>query len=145
MPTHYEALSVPRSADLSEIKSAYRRIALNNHPDKTQHLKDSERLGREQTFKDANNAWKIFQVSEKRAEYDKSLPPLEQPKQPTLTSEGFGQKPPNNNRSSQNTRSYSGFGREAPNTSGFGNASFGQISSNDSGLHKGSSGSNGFG
>jgi curved DNA-binding protein CbpA len=43
MATHYSALGVDPKALLDDIKKAYRRISLTNHPDKTIGLSEDER------------------------------------------------------------------------------------------------------
>ena len=59
----YEVLKVERTATADEIKKAYRRSALRNHPDKG---------GDEEKFKAACVAHTILSDSEKRAVYDET-------------------------------------------------------------------------
>lgn len=62
---YYEVLGVSRSASDSEIKKAYRKLALKFHPDKNPG--DSEA---EEKFKEAAEAYEVLSDSEKRSRYD---------------------------------------------------------------------------
>tara|TARA_Y100001972_G_C7645247_1_gene324222 strand:+ start:455 stop:1261 length:807 start_codon:yes stop_codon:yes gene_type:complete len=62
---HYQTLGVSRDADASEIKKAYRKLAMKHHPDKG---------GDEQQFKDIQNAYSVLSDPQKRAEYDNPNP-----------------------------------------------------------------------
>ena len=42
METHYHTLGVKRDATSEEIKRAYRRLAIQTHPDKNPELKDGQ-------------------------------------------------------------------------------------------------------
>ncbi len=63
---YYEVLGVGRGASLSEIKKAYRGLAVKYHPDKNPG--DSEA---EERFKEASEAYAVLSDSEKRARYDR--------------------------------------------------------------------------
>jgi molecular chaperone DnaJ len=62
---YYEALGVGREASPEEIKKAYRRIALENHPDRKPGDKAAE-----ETFKEAAEAYSVLQDPDKRRIYD---------------------------------------------------------------------------
>ncbi|GAC1643747.1 MAG: molecular chaperone DnaJ [Acidobacteriaceae bacterium] len=68
---YYEVLSVTRSASEQEIKSAYRKVALQYHPDRTSHLPDGERKSAEEKFKEATEAYSVLMDGDKRAAYDR--------------------------------------------------------------------------
>jgi curved DNA-binding protein len=61
---YYAALGVPRTADLDEIKKAYRKLARTYHPDV------SKAPDAEARFKDAAEAYATLKNTEKRAAYD---------------------------------------------------------------------------
>jgi DnaJ-class molecular chaperone len=68
MSDYYEVLGVHRKADVSEIRSAYRRFALDFHPDRTQGDPESAEI-----FKLATEAYEILSNDEARASYDEAL------------------------------------------------------------------------
>jgi molecular chaperone DnaJ len=63
---YYELLGVSKDADASELKSAYRKLAMKHHPDKNPDDKNAE-----QKFKDLNEAYEVLKDPEKRAAYDR--------------------------------------------------------------------------
>src|SRR5689334_23592984 len=63
---YYELLQVERSADERAIKSAYRRLAMECHPDKNPGCKDSEAR-----FKAISQAYDCLKDPQKRAAYDR--------------------------------------------------------------------------
>ncbi|MGH9660688.1 MAG: molecular chaperone DnaJ, partial [Bryobacteraceae bacterium] len=72
MPAHkhkrdyYEVLGVGRDAGESELKSAYRKLALEYHPDRNQGNKDAE-----DKFKEAAEAYAVLSDPQKRAAFDR--------------------------------------------------------------------------
>ncbi|MEQ8546861.1 MAG: molecular chaperone DnaJ [Cyclobacteriaceae bacterium] len=62
----YEILGVDKSASKDEIKKAYRKIAIKNHPDKNPDNKEAE-----DKFKEAAEAYEILSNDEKRQKYDR--------------------------------------------------------------------------
>ena len=63
---YYQVLGVSRQADASELKRAYRKLALELHPDRNPGDKESEAR-----FKEASEAYQVLSDSEKRALYDR--------------------------------------------------------------------------
>lgn len=61
----YEILAVPRNASEQQIKSAYRKLALQHHPDRNPGDKVAE-----EKFKEAAEAYAVLADSEKRRRYD---------------------------------------------------------------------------
>ena len=61
----YEILDVPKSASAEEIKKAYRKKAIQYHPDKNTGDKEAE-----DKFKEAAEAYEVLSDENKRARYD---------------------------------------------------------------------------
>jgi len=62
---YYEILGVTKSASAEEIKKAYRKVALQYHPDRNQGDKAAE-----EKFKEAAEAYEILSDPQKKAKYD---------------------------------------------------------------------------
>ncbi len=62
---YYEVLGVNKNSDESEIKKAYRQMALKYHPDKNPGDKSAE-----DKFKEAAEAYEVLSDSDKRKRYD---------------------------------------------------------------------------
>jgi len=63
---YYEVLGVERQASEAEIKKAYRRLAMQYHPDRNNGDKAAE-----EQFKEATEAYEILRDPQKRAQYDR--------------------------------------------------------------------------
>jgi len=63
---YYEVLEVSKSASLDDIKKAYRKKAVQYHPDKNQGDKEAE-----EKFKEATEAYSVLSDQESRARYDR--------------------------------------------------------------------------
>jgi len=63
---YYEVLGISKSANESEIKKAYRKLALQYHPDK-----NPDDASAEDKFKEAAEAYEILSNAEKKAQYDR--------------------------------------------------------------------------
>jgi len=66
MRDYYEILGVQRNADAESIKKAYRKLALQYHPDRNNGSKDAE-----ERFKEATEAYEVLRDADKRASYDR--------------------------------------------------------------------------
>jgi molecular chaperone DnaJ len=62
----YEILGVGKAATPEEIKKAYRKVAIQFHPDKNPGNKEAE-----EKFKEAAEAYEVLSNAEKRAQYDR--------------------------------------------------------------------------
>lgn len=62
----YDVLGVTRNASDQEIKSAYRKMALQYHPDRNPGNREAE-----DKFKEAAEAYSVLSDQEKRAQYDR--------------------------------------------------------------------------
>jgi molecular chaperone DnaJ len=63
---YYEVLGVSKNADASDLKKAYRRLAVQHHPDRNPDDPNAEGL-----FKEASEAYQVLCDPEKRALYDR--------------------------------------------------------------------------
>lgn len=63
---YYEILGVSKSATADEIKKAYRKVAMQYHPDRNPGDKAAE-----EKFKEAAEAYEILSDADKRAQYDR--------------------------------------------------------------------------
>ena len=62
----YEILGVVRGASDADMKAAYRKLAMQHHPDRNPGDKDCEHR-----FKELNEAYDILKDADKRAAYDR--------------------------------------------------------------------------
>ncbi|MBL6957692.1 MAG: molecular chaperone DnaJ [Rhodospirillales bacterium] len=62
----YELLGVDRNASGDDLKKAYRKLAMQHHPDRNPDDKAAE-----QKFKEVNQAYEILKDEQKRAAYDR--------------------------------------------------------------------------
>jgi molecular chaperone DnaJ len=63
---YYEVLGVSKSSSTDEIKKAYRKVAMQFHPDRNPGDKNAE-----EKFKEAAEAYEILSDSDKKAQYDR--------------------------------------------------------------------------
>jgi molecular chaperone DnaJ len=63
MKDHYKTLGVSKNATQDEIKKAFRKLALEHHPDKTG--------GKDEKFKEVNEAYSVLSDAKKREHYDR--------------------------------------------------------------------------
>ncbi len=63
---YYEVLNLGRDASDSDIKAAYRKMALKYHPDR-----NPDDAAAEETFKEASEAYEVLSDQEKRSAYDR--------------------------------------------------------------------------
>src|SRR5260221_5549821 len=62
----YELLGVNRTASADDLKKAFRKLAMQHHPDRNSGNKDAEKK-----FKELNHAYDILKDPDKRAAYDR--------------------------------------------------------------------------
>lgn len=65
-PDYYASLGVARDASPEELKKAYRKLAMQYHPDRNPGDKSAEAK-----FKEVNEAYDVLRDAEKRAAYDR--------------------------------------------------------------------------
>jgi DnaJ-class molecular chaperone len=67
VPTHYEILELSNNASVDEIKKSYRRLSLQNHPDRNPSPEASEKI------RLINTAYECLKDSASRRSYDEQL------------------------------------------------------------------------
>ena len=88
METYYSLLGISSAATEAEIKSAYRKLAKQFHPDANPQVTDAVRRVTEEKFKEVQEAYYVLRNSSERALYDHLLatqfprqaPPTPQPR-----------------------------------------------------------------
>lgn len=63
---YYESLGVSRDADAAALKKAYRKLAMQYHPDRNPDDAEAEKR-----FKEVNEAYEVLKDDDKRAAYDR--------------------------------------------------------------------------
>jgi molecular chaperone DnaJ len=65
-PNCYQVLGISKNASIDDIKKAYRKLAMQYHPDRNPGNKEAEKK-----FKEATEAYDILKDPDKRANYDR--------------------------------------------------------------------------
>lgn len=68
---YYEVLGIDKNASESEIKKAYRKMAMQYHPDKVANESDKEKEEAEHRFKEINDAYQVLSDKQKKEQYDR--------------------------------------------------------------------------
>ena len=84
---YYKILGVPRDANRRQIKSAFRKLALQWHPDK--FTTPAERETANKMFQDLNEGYDVLTDDEKKGRYDRGED-VEQPQQQQQWGNPFG-------------------------------------------------------
>lgn len=69
---YYKILGIPRTANKKTIKGAYRKLALEWHPDKNEDKEKAEKM-----FQDISEAYEVLSDEEMKAKYDRGEPVFE--------------------------------------------------------------------
>lgn len=67
---YYEVLGVSKNATADEIKKAYRKKAIQYHPDRQTDKSEAEKKEAEEKFKEAAEAYDVLSDADKRSKYD---------------------------------------------------------------------------
>jgi curved DNA-binding protein CbpA len=85
---HYAVLALPHDCTKEDIRAAYKRLALQNHPDKTRSLDASSQEKAKKLFLRVNEAHEILSDELQRTNYDEML--KFQPSQMEQKEQGLG-------------------------------------------------------
>ncbi|EOD12613.1 hypothetical protein EMIHUDRAFT_59878, partial [Emiliania huxleyi CCMP1516] len=66
---HYEVLEMKPGASAAELKRAYRKLALQHHPDKN-NGSDTERAAAQKRFVEVQRSYDVLSDASARARYD---------------------------------------------------------------------------
>lgn len=69
---YYKILNVDKKADEKTIKKAYRKLALQWHPDKNNETPEQQKRA-EKMFKEINEAWAVLSDPKKREQHDMGM------------------------------------------------------------------------
>lgn len=69
-PEYYSVLGIQKGASASEIKTAYTKAAMKNHPDRFINKSDAEKEAARVKFQEIEEAYKVLSDDSKRATYD---------------------------------------------------------------------------
>ncbi|RDJ31265.1 MAG: hypothetical protein DWQ18_03865 [Crenarchaeota archaeon] len=67
MPNFYEVLGVPKTATQNEIKTKFRQLAKELHPDRTKDKSSEDKMS------EINRAYEVLSDPDKKEQYDKYL------------------------------------------------------------------------
>ena len=67
---YYEILGIDKNATEEDIKKAFRKMAVQYHPDKQQGKSDADKKAAEEKMKEVNEAYQVLSDKEKRQQYD---------------------------------------------------------------------------
>ena len=73
MKNYYKLLEVPNDADISTLRSAFRKKAKSCHPDLFQHVSPEERKNLQKKFVRLSQAYETLADPKKRHSFDQSL------------------------------------------------------------------------
>ena len=85
---YYKILNVDPKANLKEIKSAYRQLALKYHPDHNPDNPDAISM-----FSEIKEAYETLTTTELKKNYDSTYRPLDHNQEPSPNHNQMGQKP----------------------------------------------------
>lgn len=67
---YYDILEIGKNASLTDIKKAYKQLAMIHHPDKHSNATNEEKNEQQEQFKRINKAHEVLSNPQKRAKYD---------------------------------------------------------------------------
>ncbi len=70
MKDYYKILGLDKSATDADIKKQFRKLSLENHPDRQVGKSDAEKKAAEERFKDIAEAYEVLKDPKKRQQYD---------------------------------------------------------------------------